>query len=104
MFNSKGGDRPDAKNIILLFTDGHAADPHIAMAATNTMKSRGDHLMTVGFGPERSIERFRPELEAMSSNKKKDVFLKGFDDVDNIADRLVEASLPKSKSNRTFHQ
>ena len=98
MFNGKGGDRPDAKNVILLFTDGHAADPHIAKAATKEMKARGDHVMTVGFGPKRSIERFKDELETMSSNKEKDVFLNGFSDMENIARRLVEASLPRSKS------
>ena len=81
----------------MLFTDGHAADPHIAKAATKRMKSRGDHVMTVGFGPKPSIERFKGELQAMSSNQKKDVFLKGFDDEDNIVRRLVETSLPKSK-------
>jgi hypothetical protein len=81
----------------LLFTDGHAADPHIAKANIKSMKSRGDHVMTVGFGPKRSIDRFKGELEAMSSNKEKDVFLNGFDDEDNIVRRLVETSLPKSK-------
>jgi hypothetical protein len=30
--------------------------------------------------------------------------LKGFDDVDNIARRLVETSLPKSKSNWPLQQ
>ena len=61
------------------------------------MKSRGDHVMTVGFGPERSIERFKPELEMLSTNKEKDVFLKGFDDVDNIATRLADMSLPRGE-------
>ena len=95
VFNGPG-DRPNAKNVVLLFTDGHAADPHIARAATRRMKSRGDHVMTVGFGPKPSIERFEGELQVMSSNKKKDVFLNGFDDEDNIVRRLVETSLPKS--------
>lgn len=97
VFNGKGGDRPEAKNVILLFTDGHAADPHIAQAATKRMKARGDHVMTVGFGARGSIARFKPELEAMSSNKEKDVFLNGFEDEAAIEHRLVEASLPKSK-------
>ena len=98
MFNSRGGDRPNAKNIILLFTDGHSADPHTAMAATKTMKSRGDHLMTVAIGPQKGVMRFKHELEAISSNKEKDVFLNGLNEADNIERRQFEASLPKSMS------
>lgn len=97
MFNGRGGDRRGAKNVILLFTDGHAADAHIALAVTKKMKSQGDHVMTVGFGPTEYINRFKKELETMSSNKEKDVFLGDVNVAERIAKRLVETSLPKSK-------
>ena len=66
-------------------------------AATANMKSHGYHMMSVGFGPQRFVQRFRPELEAISTNMKKDVFLQGFNEAEEIANRIVEASLLKGK-------
>ena len=54
--------------------------------------------MSVGFGQEKSVEKFKDELEIMSTNKDKDVFLRGSKDLEKIERRLNEAVQPKSMS------
>lgn len=95
VFTGRGGDRPHAKNILLIFTDGEAADPHIARAESKEMKGEGAHVMSVGFGPRKRVEKFKDELEDMASSKDDDVFLNGLDDLNDIELRLVEAVQPK---------
>lgn len=95
VFNGRDGDRPDAKNILLLFTDGESADPHTALAETTKLKTRGTHVMSVGFGPKKSVAKFKHELEELATTKGKDVFVRGIDDMENIERRLREAVQPK---------
>ena len=81
----------------MLFTDGEAADPHIARVQSTSLKTNGAHVMSVGFGPKKSVEKFKDELEVMASSSDKDVFVKGFEDLEEINRRLVEVTEPKSK-------
>ena len=92
VFNGKGGDRPYAKNVLLLFTDGEAADPHIARAESKDLKESGAHVISIGFGPKKSVARFKEEMEVMASSKEDDVFLREFDDLDDIERRIVEVA------------
>ena len=97
VFNGKGGDRPDAPDVLILFTDGQATDKqgkNFQVEEAQKLKDKGVKVMTVGMGVEKTIAKFRSKLKDMASKASgsddKLQFEAEFEQLDSISDALVK--------------
>lgn len=59
--------RPDSEKVLLLITDGQPHDPHIALKEANKLKKKGVHLITIGAGTAKWIDKFKLLLNRLGS-------------------------------------
>uniref|UniRef100_A0A0B7BD61 VWFA domain-containing protein n=1 Tax=Arion vulgaris TaxID=1028688 RepID=A0A0B7BD61_9EUPU len=66
LFSEARGGRPNAKDIVILQTDGASGVPNMTKRSADYVKSKGAHIITVGIGKE--IKREELEYVASSLN------------------------------------
>lgn len=65
--NRSSSDRPDSEKVLLLITDGQPHDPDVALEEAAKLKEKGVHLITIGAGTEKWINRFKLLLNRIGS-------------------------------------
>lgn len=97
VFNGKGGDRPDASNVLLLFTDGQATDKggeNVQVEEAKKLKNAGVKIITIAMGKKKTIAKFRSKLIAMASKasgtNKPLQYEAAFNKLDSISNVLVK--------------
>ena len=65
--NVSSSGRPDSEKILLLITDGQPHDPEVALEEAEKLKQKGVHLITVGAGTVRWINKFKLMLNRLGS-------------------------------------
>ena len=97
VFNGKGGDRPDAPNVLILFTDGQATDKEgkqYQVQQAKKLKDDGVKVITVAMGVKKTVDRFRDKLSEMASKASDSaaplMFESEFQYLDMIANKLVK--------------
>ena len=91
VFNKYGGDRPLVDDTLILLTDGNAHDLDLAHEMANAMKSRNIKILGVAAGKEKQVEKFKPELEQMVTNKN-DIISVDFPDLATFATKLLRVT------------
>ena len=91
VFNKYRGDRPLVNDTLILFTDGNAHDLRLAHEMADAMKSRNIKIVGVAAGSEEEVERFKPELEEMVTNKN-DIISVDFPDLATFATKLLRVT------------
>lgn len=66
VFTGSGYDRPDAKDLVIVFTDGQAHDAKEANEYSAILKRNGVRILGIGAGPY--LNRFISELEQIASD------------------------------------
>ncbi len=57
----------DSEKVLLLITDGQPHDPDVALKEAEKLKEKGVHLITVGAGTEKWINKFKLLLNRLGS-------------------------------------
>lgn len=86
IFTGQGADRPDVKDILILFTDGNAHDLPVAREQAKRMKERNITLVTIGAGKDDSLMKFKKELEEMASGPEYSMTV-NFDELEVFAQK-----------------
>ena len=109
VFNGKGNDRPDAPNVLLLFTDGQAIDKQgkdYQVEQAKKLKDDGVKVITVGLGKSETINKFRDKLREMASRSSDSAaplaFETDFYYLDLIINNLVEEVCDACAMNKHF--
>ncbi|XP_046857342.1 collagen alpha-6(VI) chain-like isoform X3 [Xenia sp. Carnegie-2017] len=90
VFTGTGGDRPEADNLVVIFTDGQAHDAAEAKEYAEILKKRGVRILGIGAGPY--LSRFISELEQMVSGPE-DLFTFTFKNLKEEIGRAIASNL-----------
>ena len=90
VFTGIGGNRPEADNLVVIFTDGEAHDAAEAKEDAEILKKRGVRILGIGAGPY--LSRFISELEQMVSGPE-DLFTFTFKNLKEEIGRAIASNL-----------
>lgn len=85
-FNGHGGDRPNIKNTLIIFTDGGAHDSPVVRKMATYLKGKGVTVVAIGVGTKASLREFKEELNEMASSPQH-VLTVSFNDLDVFAEK-----------------
>lgn len=90
IFNHRNGDRPDAADVLILFTDGRAHDFKLAKKHAARMKERNIKIITIAAGHEAKNPKAKlvKQLEEIASDPL-NVYKVDFSELGEITDRLI---------------
>ena len=89
VFSPSKGDRPEVRNVLMLFTDGAATDFEVAKAESKKLKDNGTTIICIGAGHELMLQFFRSQLQEFASDPPEQyVFTEGFEELDKIVSVL----------------
>lgn len=93
MFQASKGDRPDARNVLVIITEGQAnVRPSQTMDEVRKARNAGIHLVPIGIG-----SNSREDLKAMASHNLGMFFVDSFYQLDNmtmpVADYILEGQI-----------
>ncbi|XP_028415983.1 von Willebrand factor-like [Dendronephthya gigantea] len=98
IFNGKNGDRSDAPDVLILFTDGIATDTALVdqFEEAKKLKDAGVKIITVAMGGQDFIDKYRENLRRLASvDESTDQVLQfeaDFENLNKITSKLVQGA------------
>lgn len=89
IFNHRSGDRPNAQDVLIIFTDGRAHDFNIALKHAKAMRSRNVHIIAIAAGHEAKDPKLLKQLKQIVSDPL-EVYTSEFSELTDIIDRLID--------------
>uniref|UniRef100_A0A2C9K6G8 VWFA domain-containing protein n=1 Tax=Biomphalaria glabrata TaxID=6526 RepID=A0A2C9K6G8_BIOGL len=94
MFDAANGGRPDAKDIVIVLTDGQSDKPSATQTAANKLRSRGAIIFSVGIG----LGNNKGELVSIAGNEENVFNADDFDLLNNVLYQLAQRTCAASGS------
>lgn len=102
MFTTSHGDRPDAKNYVIVLTDGASTSPNQTIHQATLLKQQNIDVLAVGIGS--SVNK--NELDSMASDMKHVFTVASFDALKTVREDIkkaaCEGNMPKTLSALCF--